>query len=94
MTDGNTYAINQYLDEREGWDALPEVPAKLEPAEARIKMLEAELHMMKTSGIIEVAVRNPSVSEYMNHWEGRAEAAEAKLARLERDLSRTEENSK
>jgi len=26
-----------------------------------------------------VAIRNPSVMEYMKHWEGRAEAAEAKL---------------
>lgn len=30
-------------------------------------------------GIIEVAVRNPSVSEYMRHWEGRAEKAEREL---------------
>ena len=34
---------------------------------------------MKTSGIIEVAVRNPNVMEYMRHWEGRAEAAEVAL---------------
>jgi len=39
-----------------------------------------ELHLMKTAGIVEVAVRNPSVAEYMRHWEGRAEAAERKLA--------------
>jgi hypothetical protein len=36
---------------------------------------------MKTSGVAEVAVRNPSVMEYMKHWEFRAEAAEAKLAK-------------
>ena len=48
---------------------------------ARIAALEAELHLMKTSGVAEVAVRNPSVMEYMKHWEGRAEAAEAKLAK-------------
>jgi DNA repair exonuclease SbcCD ATPase subunit len=47
--------------------------------EARIEELEAELHLMKTSGIAEVAARNPSVMEYMRHWEGRTEAAEAKL---------------
>lgn len=41
--------------------------------------LRAELHLMKTAGIIEVAVRNPSVAEYMAHWEARAEAAEALL---------------
>ncbi len=50
-------------------------------AKARIEALEAELHLMKTSGVAEVAVRNPSVMEYMKHWEGRAEAAEAKLAK-------------
>lgn len=49
----------------------------------RIEELEAELILMKTSGIVEVAVRNPSVMEYMKHWEGRAETAEAKLAKHE-----------
>ena len=39
-----------------------------------------ELDLMKTAGIIEVAVRNPSVSEYMKHWEDRAEKAEAQIA--------------
>ena len=47
----------------------------------RIEELEAEIDMLKNAGIIEVAVRNPSVSEYMNHWEARAERAEAKLAK-------------
>jgi len=46
-----------------------------------IAELEAELHLMKTSGIVEVAVRNPNVMEYMKHWEGRAEAAETALAK-------------
>jgi len=50
-------------------------------AEAYAEELEAELHLMKTSGIIEGAVRNPNVMEYMKHWEGRAETAEAKLAK-------------
>jgi uncharacterized protein (DUF2336 family) len=42
----------------------------------------AELEMLKTAGIIEVSIRNPSVADYMQHWEGRAEKAEAELARL------------
>ena len=42
-----------------------------------------ELHLMKTAGIIEVAVRNPSVSEYMGHWEGRADKAEAERDELD-----------
>ena len=43
MTDGNTYVINKYLNEREDWDALQEVTVELEQAEARIEELEAEL---------------------------------------------------
>ena len=43
MTDGNTHAIAQHLDEREDWDALQEVTAELEQAEARIAELEAML---------------------------------------------------
>ena len=43
MTEGNTYAIAQHLDEREDWDALQEVTAELEQAEARIEELEAKL---------------------------------------------------
>ena len=46
MTDGNTYAINQHLDEREDDDALQEVTAELEQAEARIEELEAKLAEM------------------------------------------------
>jgi hypothetical protein len=55
--------------------------------QARIAELKAELHTMKTAGIIEVAVRNPSVSEYMAHWEGRAEKAELRMAGFESALA-------
>lgn len=54
----------------------------------RIEELEAELHLMKTAGIVEVAIRNPNVSEYMAHWERRAEGAEAKLAKAVDALER------
>lgn len=43
MDDVNTYAINKRLDEREDWDALQEVTAELEQAEAKIVELEAKL---------------------------------------------------
>lgn len=43
MTDGNTYEINKYLNEREDYDALQEVTAELDQAEARIEELEAKL---------------------------------------------------
>jgi len=45
-----------------------------------LEALSAELHLMKTAGVIEVAVRNPSVMEYVKHWEDRATKAEAQLA--------------
>ena len=51
-----------------------------------VEKLREELHLMKTAGIIEVAVRNPSVAEYMDHWEGRAEAAEAEVRTLREAL--------
>ena len=43
MTDGNTHAINKYLDERQDYDALQEALAELEQAEARIEGLEGKL---------------------------------------------------
>ena len=59
--------------------------AEAEPKDAatrEIERLRRELDMLTTGGIIEVAVRNPSVSEYMEHWEGRALKAEASLAAI------------
>lgn len=46
---------------------------------ATIARLSAEVEMLTRGGIIEVAIRNPSVADYMKHWEGRAEKAEAAL---------------
>ena len=43
MTDGNTYAINKHLNEREDFDALQEATTELEQAETRIEELEAKL---------------------------------------------------
>lgn len=50
MTDGNTHAINQHLDEREDWDALQEVTAKLEQAEAQIEEIEEQRNF--TQGLV------------------------------------------
>jgi hypothetical protein len=44
------------------------------------------LDRLTNSGVIEVAVRNPSVMEYMRDWEGRAEKAEAAEAKLREEL--------
>lgn len=46
-------------------------------------IMAEELHLMKTAGIIEVAARNPSVMDFVEHWEGRALAAERHLAATE-----------
>jgi len=51
-------------------------PREQAEAPTELEALQAENHLLKTAGIIEVAVRNPNVSEYMRHWEGRAEKAE------------------
>ena len=53
------------------------------------KRLTRELDHFKNSGIIEVAIRNPNVSSYMDHWEERATNAEAELERLTRELAVT-----
>jgi hypothetical protein len=51
-----------------------------------IERVERELDHFKNSGIVEVAVRNARVLEYMRHWEGRAERAEAERDALAKAL--------
>ena len=60
---------------------MTEQPAKsMEPGPCDALAFENE--MLTRGGIIEVAVRNPNVAEYMRHWEGRAEAATALITQL------------
>ena len=47
-----------------------------------IAALVEEMERLTSSGIVEVAVRNLSVMEYMKHWEDRAEALAAENERL------------
>jgi hypothetical protein len=63
--------------------------ADAKEAEAYAEELEKELNLMKTAGIVEVSIRNPSVMEYVRHWEDRAETAEAKLAKAVEAVSLT-----
>ncbi len=44
-----------------------------------IAFLKANLEELRTGGIITVAMTNPNVMSYMEHWEGRAEKAEAEV---------------
>lgn len=64
---------------------------ELSEIERCLKHLESEIYMLTRAGIIEVAIRNPSVMEYIKHWEGRAEKAEAEVSRLTLDHQRRKE---
>ena len=50
--------------------------------EERIKELEREIEQWKTWGIVEIAVRNPNVASYVEHWEKRAIKAEKENDKL------------
>lgn len=50
--------------------------------------LHRELQHFASSGIVEIAVRNPSVRHYMEHWESRTLRAEADRDRLRIALER------
>ena len=54
------------------------------------KILARQEEQWKTWGIVEIAVRNPSVSEYMSHWEGRATKAEAENDKLRGLLAKSD----
>jgi hypothetical protein len=69
---------------------MVEQAAKAEPL-SRLEEMERENANFRTWGIIEIAVRNPNVSEYMNHWEGRATKAEAEIAALQEKARRYED---
>lgn len=50
---------------------------RAEAAEATVQRQTDELKQWETCGVVEIAVRNPNVSSYVEHWEGRATKAEA-----------------
>jgi len=54
----------------------------------QVEGLRHDNEMLTKGGIIEVAIRNFSVADFMNHWEGRAEAAEFKVSRLTAEVER------
>jgi hypothetical protein len=57
----------------------------LNEAASALVSLARENDTLTHGGIIEVAVRNQSVSDYMTHWEGRALKAEAEVVSLARE---------
>lgn len=58
---------------------VPDMESAILALAAERDALLAETATLTNSGIIEVAVRNQNVMEYMRHWEGRAERAEAAM---------------
>lgn len=51
-----------------------------------LRKVESELELMKTACIVEVAVRNPQIADYISHWEGRATEAERERDALKEAL--------
>lgn len=47
--------------------------------------LQREVEYLTNAGVIECAVRNRSISEYMNHWEDRTLKAESQLTALRQE---------
>lgn len=54
---------------------------------------EAAEGVLASAGICEIAARNPSVMEYMRHWEGRVEAAEARAKAAEERLAEVDSDA-
>jgi len=50
------------------------------PHSDELVKLRADSEILHHAGIVEISIRNQSVSDYINHWEGRALKAEAQLA--------------
>ncbi len=68
----------------EASEANPDRPIEQAP-ETRNERLEHET--WTTWGVVEIAIRNPAVNEYMNHWEGRTRDAEELARNLEAENS-------
>lgn len=85
-----TEAAREYALEtlRASLSALLSALAAQEAENERLRQAhECELQQWQTWGVIEIAVRNPNVSSYCDHWERRAKAAEAELAAVRQSLS-------
>lgn len=74
---------SEYADEL---SMLYECANEITRLTAENERLRQEVEHYNKSGIVEIAVRNPSVADYMAHWEGRAEKAEAENERLREAL--------
>lgn len=68
---------------------MTELPIESGPIN-EVDRLRQEIADLISSGIVEIAARNPNVLEYMRHWEGRAEKAEAALAATDTRIAELE----
>lgn len=64
----------------------PEDETVASEPKSELELLREEVAFLKSCGIIELAIRNPSVADYMAHWERRAETAEDAVARLSSEI--------
>ena len=65
------------MDSPRGREVYQEAVDEIKLLRAELAEAKRELETMRTAGMIEVAIRNMNVRHYMNHWEHRAEQAEA-----------------
>ena len=85
---------SKHWDQGVDWPLAGERAARLEredqlrDALKRAADAEAQVKQWQTWGIVEIAVRNRSVADYMEHWEARAlkAKAEAQVKALSRPL--------
>ena len=81
---GWLHVLFAHADPKVYMDITMEQQKKADDAEAKLAQIDEQ---WKTWGIIEIAVRNPNVSEYMNHWEKRTVDAEAMVESVHRMLA-------
>jgi hypothetical protein len=81
-------ALRARLSLYEGSTGPVSVSGIVQDMEGTLTALRDQLAVYEAAGIVEIAARNPSVMEYVRHWEGRAERAEAQLATARADAVR------
>ena len=79
MTDGNTYAINKHLDEREDYDELQEVTTELEQAEAETKKYHDAI-------LDDFAMEDPIAPETLRTYIGKYPSLAVELTDLYHEL--------
>ena len=79
MTDGNTYVINKYLNDQEDWDALQEVTAELEQAEAETKKYHDAI-------LDDFAMEDPIAPETLRTYIGKYPSLAVELTDLYHEL--------